>query len=166
MKRSIAMLCALALIIANCVICDMPVYAASKGNANKVTEIKLNYAKATTAVGCSLKLKVASVKNEKASKAVVWKSSNKKVATVSKKGVVKAKKTGTVTITATSKENKRVKAKCKIKVYKATKKMKLSSKKNYKLEIGQIVSLRPRLQNLLVVMNQLNGVQKTAILLQ
>ena len=55
--------------------------------------------------GKSYTFKVA-VNPAGASKAVTWKTSNKKVATVSAKGVVKAKKTGTVKITAISKSNK------------------------------------------------------------
>ena len=47
---------------------------------------------------------------------IKWKSSNKSVATVSKRGVVKAKKKGTVKITASYKDCKAV---CKVKVRKA-----------------------------------------------
>lgn len=46
-----------------------------------------------------------------ASQDVTWSSSNKKIATVSNKGVVKGVKAGKVTITATSKAKKSVKAK-------------------------------------------------------
>lgn len=53
-------------------------------------------------------------KNQK----VTWKSSNKKVATVSSKGVVTAKKKGTVTITATTKDGSKKTAKIKITVKK------------------------------------------------
>lgn len=108
------------------------------------TKIVLNAKQETTAVGCSLTLKVQSVKPANASKKVTWSSSNSKIATVSKKGVVKAKKTGTVTITARSAENKKAVAKCKIKVYKATKKMKLVSEKAYTLEQGESVTLKAK----------------------
>lgn len=77
-------------------------------------KIKLNKKKATMRVGKTLKLKL---KNAKAKK-VKWKSSNKKVATVSKKGVVKALKKGKVTITAKYKGKK---YKCKIKINKTVK---------------------------------------------
>lgn len=47
---------------------------------------------------------------------MTWKSSNKKVATVTAKGKVTAMKKGIAKITATSKTNKKVKAVCKITV--------------------------------------------------
>ena len=50
----------------------------------------------------------------------MWKSSNTKVATVTSKGVVKAKKAGTVTITATAKDGSGKKATCKVTVKKKT----------------------------------------------
>ena len=77
-------------------------------------------------VGEKLTLKVKAVKPAKASKSVTWSSSNKKIASVSKKGKVTAKKTGTVTITAKAKGNARVSAKCKIKVYQAAEKITLN----------------------------------------
>ena len=58
-----------------------------------------------------------------------------------------AKKTGSVTITAKSKVNKKVVAKCKIKVYKATKTLKLNSEKSYELTIGQKQALSAKVTN-------------------
>ncbi len=57
-----------------------------------------------------------SVSPSKASKSVTYKSSNSKVASVSSKGVVTAKKKGTATITVTSKVNKKLKTTVKITV--------------------------------------------------
>lgn len=62
------------------------------------------------------KISVKSVSPKNASKSVIYKSSNTKIASVSSKGTVKGKKTGSVTITATSKVNKKVKASVKLKV--------------------------------------------------
>ena len=90
--------------------------------ASKPKQIKLNAKKKTLTVGQKFTLKVKKVKPSKASKKVTWKSSRKSVATVSRKGIVKAKKVGSTTITATSKGNKKVKATCRITVKKATKK--------------------------------------------
>ncbi len=61
-------------------------------------------------------ISVKSVKPSDASKAVKYKSSNKKVAAVSSKGVVTGKKAGKATITVTSKKNKKVKKTVKITV--------------------------------------------------
>lgn len=57
--------------------------------------VKLNKTKATLVKGKTLTLRVTGTKNK-----VTWKSSNKKVASVSTKGKVTAKLKGTVTITA------------------------------------------------------------------
>lgn len=57
---------------------------------------RINKKKATLYIGNTVQLKILGT-NEKAK----WKSSNKKVATVSSKGKVKAKRTGKATITAT-----------------------------------------------------------------
>lgn len=62
------------------------------------------------------KISVKSVSPKNASKSVTYKSSNTKIASVSSKGTVTGKKTGSVTITATSKVNKKVKASVKLKV--------------------------------------------------
>lgn len=89
----------------------------TESSAKKVT-ISLNKKKCTLQVGKTVKLK-ASVKPSKKKKKVTFKTSNKKVATVSKKGVVKGKKAGKATITAKIKGTKK-KATCKVTVKKKT----------------------------------------------
>lgn len=80
-------------------------------------KIKLNLRKCTLAKGKKVTL-TAKVTPKKAAKStVLWKSSKKAVATVNKKGVVTAKKTGSAKITATVKGTKKS-ATCTIKVVK------------------------------------------------
>ena len=79
-----------------------------------------------------------------ASQDVVWSSSNKKIATVSSKGVVKGLKPGKVKITAVSKKNKKVKKTYTVQIVKhavtsvsitgTVKKLDLSGKKTVKLK--------------------------------
>ena len=64
-------------------------------NVQAASKVKINKTKATGYVGKTTTLKVSGTK-----KAVKWKTSNKKVATVSSKGKVTAKKAGSATITA------------------------------------------------------------------
>lgn len=90
--------------------------ASAASKAKKPTKITLKTTAKQVDVKGTVKVSVKSVKPSKASKAVTYKSSNKKIATVTKNGTVKGKKAGTVTITATSKASKKVKAKIKIKV--------------------------------------------------
>lgn len=90
---------------------DMTIQAASK--PKKITMNKKNV---SLEVGKTFKLKVKKVKPKKASKAVTYKTNKKKVATVSKKGVIKAKSAGTATITVTSKKSKKLKVKVKVNV--------------------------------------------------
>ena len=107
------------------------IYVISKANKKKkctitvtvgtpVTKVKLNKTKSTMTVGKKQTLKATVTPKKASSKAVVWKSSNKKVATVTSKGVVKAKKAGTATITATAKDGSGKKATCKVTVKKAS----------------------------------------------
>lgn len=63
-----------------------------------------------------ISISVKSVKPSNASKTVVWKSADKKIATVSSKGVITGVKAGTVRITATSTANKKVTKSLKIQV--------------------------------------------------
>lgn len=86
--------------------------------ATKPKKLKLNKTSVSIEVGAKTTLKVKSATPSKASKSVKWTTSNKKVATVTSKGVVKGVKAGKATITATSKLNKKVKAKCTVYVRK------------------------------------------------
>ena len=116
--------------------------AASEKNIPK--KIVLNSSKLTMFKGQSKTLKVKKVLPFKASKDVTWSSSNKRVATVTSKGKVKAKKAGTTKIIAKSKKNERVKASCKINIYNKTKKIKLLSKSAYTLNTGESVKLKAK----------------------
>ena len=81
-----------------------------------VKSIKLNKTSATLKKGKSLTLKATISPSSANNKAVTWSSSNKKVATVSSKGVVKAVGNGTATITVKVKDGSGKKATCKITV--------------------------------------------------
>ena len=97
-------------------------YGKSKKFTCKVTvkqpvkSIKLNNTSVTLKKGSSLTLKAAIAPSSANNKAVTWSSSNKKVATVSSKGVVKAVGNGTATITVKAKDGSGKKATCKITV--------------------------------------------------
>lgn len=105
---------AITLILSLCLTLAAPVDAKSK--------VKLNITKATLSVGGSINLKLLNNK-----KKVTWKSSNKKVASVTKKGKVKAKKKGKASIVAKVGKKKYT---CKVTVGSASKKS--ASKKNTK----------------------------------
>jgi uncharacterized protein YjdB len=81
--------------------------------AVKAKSVKLNKKNATLVAGKTITLKAA-INPKKTTDTLSWKSSNKKVATVDKFGVVTAKKAGTATITVTTSSGKT--AKCKITV--------------------------------------------------
>lgn len=81
-----------------------------------VTKVSLNATKATLAIGGKKTLKAAISPSKNASKKVVWSTSNKKVATVTSKGVVKGVKGGTATITAKAADGSGKKATCKVTV--------------------------------------------------
>lgn len=126
-----------------------PVSAAKKANVKKVTvESSLTGNKKTVYVakGKTAKLK-ATVKvtpNKKANKGVTYKTSNKKVATVNNKGIVKGVKSGTAKITVASKKNKKKKTTITVKVMNAAvKKVKLNKKKAT-LNIGDALTLKAK----------------------
>jgi predicted NUDIX family NTP pyrophosphohydrolase len=84
-----------------------------------VKSITISKKKLKLKKGKTYKLK-AKLSPKKAKGKISWKSSNKKVATVSKKGLVKAKKVGSATITAYVKGTK-IKKTCKVTVTAASK---------------------------------------------
>ena len=84
-----------------------------------VTSVKLNKNSAILKVKGKAKQKTVTLKatvypKNANNKAVSWKSSNSKIATVNSKGKVTAKKKGTCYITATAKDGSKKSAKCKI----------------------------------------------------
>lgn len=80
--------------------------------------------------------------NKKGNKKVTYKTSNKKVATVSSKGYIKGVKAGKAKITVVSKKNKKKKAVVKVVVKKAAvKKVKLNTG-NFNLAVGSKKSLK------------------------
>ena len=91
-----------------------------------VSKISLNKKKIILSKGKTYRLKRRIKPIDADIKSIRWKSSNKKIATVSKKGLVKAKKVGTCTITVISKNGNK-KAKCKVRVVLPVKKVKLSA---------------------------------------
>lgn len=83
--------------------------------AGKSTKVKISAKKLTLTVGKSKKLKITGAGDAK----ITWKSSNKKVASVSQKGKVKAVKKGKANITATvrvTKQKSPIKLVCKVTV--------------------------------------------------
>lgn len=92
-----------------------------------VSKISLNKKKIIISKGKTYRLKRKIKPIDADIKAVKWKSSNKKIATVSKKGLVKAKKVGSCTITVISKDGNK-KARCKVRVVLPVEKVKLSAK--------------------------------------
>ena len=101
----------------------MPVNAAKKVIVKNVTVKNVKNKRVTLKVGKSLKLKVVvKVKpNKSANKKVTYKTSNKKVAKVSKAGKIKAVKKGKAVITITSVKDKKKKVKVRVTVTKASK---------------------------------------------
>lgn len=93
---------------------------------NAATKPKLSKTKITMTVGQSKKLKVKGISKKRA-KRIKWKSSKKKVVTVTKTGKLKARKAGKATITA--KVGKK-KLKCKVVVKRKRKKARKKKESN------------------------------------
>ena len=87
-KQGIAVLTAAALVLTGITV---------PGSAGAKAKIRLNKKKVTIKVGGKVTLKLKNAK-----KKVTWKSSKKKVASVSAKGIVRGKSAGTAKITAKS----------------------------------------------------------------
>lgn len=110
-KRVLSCILAFALVVSSLMI-------SSESEAAKKKKVKLNKTKLSLYVGKTYTLKL---KNNK--KKIKWSTSNKKVATVSSKGKVKARKKGSATITAkVGKKKYKCKVTVKVKKKAATKK--------------------------------------------
>ena len=92
MQKTCAVALAFSMILTSASIAQTDTVSAAK--------LKLSKTKATLTVGKTLKLKV------KGAKKVKWSSNNSRVASVSSKGVVKAKRVGSAKITAKVKKKK------------------------------------------------------------
>ena len=91
-----------------------------------VTSVKLNNGTVTLTTGKTVALKATVLPQNANNKAVSWISSNKKVATVSSAGIVKAVGVGTATITVKAKDGSQKKASCKVTVKPAISNIELS----------------------------------------
>lgn len=113
-QKALAVMAAVAVTVTSVGVASVDAQAATV-KPKKLTVISSVSRKVIDVKGTT-KISVKSVSPKNASKSVTYKSSNTKIASVSSKGTVKGKKTGSVTITATSKVNKKVKASVKLKV--------------------------------------------------
>ena len=109
---------------------SVPVSAkAKKGTISKVAVTNLPSSTLTLKKGKKKTLKFKVTKTGTISKALAYKTSNKKIVTVSKKGVVTAKKKGKATVTAYAKANKKKKVAIKVIVGTPVSKIKLNKTK-------------------------------------
>lgn len=107
-----------------------PESAAAKVKVKKVTAVAPSGKTAYVAKGkkVTITTTVKVTPNKKANKKVTYKSANKKIATVSSKGVIKGVKAGKTKITITSKKNSKKKTTMKVVIKKAAvKKVKLNA---------------------------------------
>ena len=128
-KKAFASVLSLALVLGMSTILQPEIAGAKKKVVvKKITVTSPSGKTAYVAKGKKIKLS-ATVKvtpNKKANKKVTYKSANKKIATVTSKGVVKGKKIGKTKITIISKKNKKKKATITVVVKKAVKSLKMN----------------------------------------
>lgn len=94
----------------------------------KVSSVKLNKKSITLKRKAKYKLKATVLRPSASDKSIQWKSSNKKVATVSSNGTVKAVGYGTATITCKALDGSNKKATCKVYIKKYVTSIKLNTK--------------------------------------
>lgn len=116
---------------------SVTVQAKKQVKAKTITLNKTNY---TLKKGKKVKLKATILPKKSTQKKILWSSSKKKVATVSKTGEVKAKKNGTTIVTAKIKGTKK-KASCKITVGTPVTSVKLSETTK-QLKVGEKFNLK------------------------
>lgn len=138
MKRTkLNSLIAVLLVVALCFSTNVSTASAAKKKSSKVkvTSVTVKAPSGSKKVAYVAKGKkitltttVKAKPNKKANKKVTYKSANTKIATVSKKGVVKGKKLGTTKVTVTSAKNTKKKKTIKITVTNPVKKVTLNKK--------------------------------------
>lgn len=113
-----------------------------------VTKVKLNMKKLTINTGKLQPLTAVVSPAGATNKKLKWRSSNKKVARVTSKGVIRALAPGTTTITASAKDGSGKKATCKVTV--TNKKIKVTSvslnKKKASVQAGKMLALISNVQ--------------------
>lgn len=120
-----------------CLFCMLPIVPAAAKSKPAPKKLILSRNEIVLYAGESTGLCVVNTKPADASVKVTWKSQNKKVAAVSPKGEVTAKKPGKTVITATLKKNPAVRAAVRLKVKKAPAKV----EKEYKVTCGHWYSV-------------------------
>lgn len=137
---------------------NTPTPGGNIGNGVMVKKLKIIGSSKRIAAGKKLKLKVAVSPANATNKAVTWKSSNTKYATVNSKGIVTIKKAAggkTVIITATAKDGSGIKASYKIQCMKGiVKKVTIVGKKTRTIKAGKSIKLK-------VKVNATKGANKT-----
>ncbi len=81
-----------------------------------VSKVRLNASSSTLTVGQTMTLKATASPSSASKKTMKWSTSNKNIATVTSKGVVKGVKAGTAVITAAATDGSKKKASCKVTV--------------------------------------------------
>ncbi len=142
MKKYLSLILTLAIIIS---------LAGPAQTVSAKTEYTLNKSTLTLYIGSQYTLKISGYSNF-----IMWKSDNTKVATVSSKGIVKAKKEGSVTITATigsGSNNKKFTCKVSIKNRLSTNKKSITSSIDEFQELKIVLKKPKKDESLAVIIN-------------
>ena len=103
----------------------------------KINDIQINTQSVSITVGKNYKLSVQIYPGDAFNKQVIWSSSDERVATVDRKGVVTAKKAGKAVITVMSVENNEVENQCEVVVIQPVSGIVLDKEELVLSEIGQ-----------------------------
>jgi uncharacterized protein YjdB len=102
----------LAMVLFLSLLCMCFSFSAEASASNKITKIKLSKTSVTLQMGKTVNLKATITPSTAGNKSLTWSSSNKKVATVTSAGKVKAVGKGKATITAKAKDGSKKAASC------------------------------------------------------
>lgn len=108
----------------------------------KVKKITLNKTSVTLNNNRTYKLKKSISNKNAVYKAVQWKSTNTKIATVNSNGVVKGLKRGSCYVVATTMDGSKKSVKCKVRVIKLVKKITFDKKNKYNVDYGKSITLK------------------------